>query len=483
MTQDYNLSPEIQELLNGIVANAKEKNELYQKDSKGKILNNIENYITFMKNSDYTSILDSSTGLRKSKIKYNSFLQREEFIDDSNPEKEFTDFIESKIIREMSNSFGGVNITKTVFTDAINNIFKENMYNPIQEYLDALEWDGKSRVETIFIDWLGAEDKPLIREMSKKWLIAAVKRVYEPGCKFDNIIVLKGPQGCGKSTLCERLALEYYNEHVNIDDPKYYVETINKSWIVAFDELAGINRKELSAIKSFLSTNQDTVRLAYARHAQTFKRHCVFIGSTNEDSFLRDYTASIERRFWVVECTRDNTNNIVGENFTDEIVNQIWAETVHLYKQNPKQFLDLSGNAITELTKEQEKFKISNDDLTLDDIRNIFETEFILNSKGEFDNYDDFFNQYRGLSTKQGTKQKFDRIPANYIKEFLIKKYHEARNPKYISSTLKDILTYKKARYHDVTVLCYSRKGEIDKRQFNNKNTVDLIKIPGSDLF
>jgi len=98
------------------------------------------------------------------------------------------------------------------------------------------------------------------------------------------------------------------------------VETLNRSWIVAFDELSGITRKDLADIKSFLSKSSETVRLAYARNPETYKRHCIFIGSTNEDNFLRDYTASMERRFWVIECTRDNRNNIVGEGFTSEVV-------------------------------------------------------------------------------------------------------------------------------------------------------------------
>jgi len=79
------------------------------------------------------------------------------------------------------------------YEDAINNVFDSNKYNPTVDYLNSVQWDGKERIETIFIDWLGAEDTPLIREMSSKWLIAAVKRIYEPGCKFDNMIVLKGP--------------------------------------------------------------------------------------------------------------------------------------------------------------------------------------------------------------------------------------------------------------------------------------------------
>ena len=272
-------------------------------DSKGRILNNLENYVTYLNTSDYT----------KGKLKYNQFLERKEF-----DNEEYTDFTESNIMLDMSRVLG-FDPSNTKLTTAINNVFDNNKYNPTVDYINSLEWDGKKRIETLFIDWLGAADTKLNREMTRKWMIAAIKRVLEPGCKFDNMIVLKGPQGCGKSLICERLSHGFYNEHINIEDPKCYVETISRSWIACFDELSGISRKELADIKSFLSKSEDTVRLAYARNPQTYKRHCIFIGSTNEDNFLRDFNASIERRFWVIECTRDNTNNIVGANFTEDI--------------------------------------------------------------------------------------------------------------------------------------------------------------------
>lgn len=466
-----NLSPEqIQAMFNNMLAKMQDNHgSLYQKDSKGHIINNMVNYITFLENDELT----------KGNIKYNKFLERKEFIRKDKSE-EYSDFLESKIKLKMSQVLG-FNITGTLFTDAINNVFMDNQYNPVIDYLNSLSWDETPRVETMFVDWLGADDTPLIREMTRKWLVAAVKRVFEPGSKFDNMIVLQGPQGCGKSTLCYRLAHSFYNEHIDIDDPKNYVEILNRSWIVCFDELAGISRKALSSIKAFLSKQDDTTRLAYARNPQTFKRHCIFIGSTNEDNFLRDYTASIERRFWVVECKLDNMTNKVGSGFTNEVIDQLWAEAVYLYKQDPNQFLDLSADGIQTLTKEQEKFKISNDDEMLDVVRDVFETEFILNSKGEFDNVDDFYNQYCRLSTKQGCSQKFTRIPTNYIKYLMTKKFHDTRTPKYISSTLKDILTYKKAVYQKASVWCYSRIDEIDKRIFNGKQ--DDIKISGSGIF
>lgn len=429
--------------------------QLYQVNSRGNIANNIENYITFLNNNPLT----------KSRIKYNSFLERKEY-----DNEEYTDFIESKIKRALSSELC-LTVTKSIFDDAMNNVFLENQYNPTLDYLNSLTWDGKERIETMFIDWLGAKDTPLTREMTKKWLIAAVKRIFEPGCKFDNMIVLKGPQGGGKSTICYRLAHGFYNEHINIDEPKNYVEIISRSWIVCFDELAGISRKDLSAIKSFLSKQSETVRLAFMHNPQTYKRHCIFIGSTNEENFLRDYTASIERRFWVIECTFDNTKNIVGEKFTEDVVNQIWAEAVFNYRNNKDIFLDLSSDAIQDLMLEQDKYKISNSDEILDFVRDMFDKEYILNNKNEFDNEEDFYLQYCNISTKTGEYSKMSRIPTRYVKYVLLKKYHESRTPSYIASALKDLIIYKKAIYHDRTDNCYCL---VTEQYEKRKNTQDF---------
>lgn len=422
----------------------------YDVDSKGNIKNTTRNLITFLNTDEKT----------KGRLKYNQFLQRKEY-----DGEEYTDFVASSIRVQMADVLGFEPVMCR-YEDAINNVFDSNKYNPTVDYLNSVQWDGKERIETIFIDWLGAEDTPLIREMSSKWLIAAVKRIYEPGCKFDNMIVLKGPQGCGKSTICERLAHGFYNEHINIEDPKYYVETLNRSWIVAFDELSGITRKDLADIKSFLSKSSETVRLAYARNPETYKRHCIFIGSTNEDNFLRDYTASMERRFWVIECTRDNRNNIVGEGFTTEVVDQIWAEARTKYMANKNQFLDLSSDGIESLMVEQSKYKTSNTDEVLDFVRDMFEREYVLNTNLEFENEDDFYNQYCGISVKVGTKSKFARIPTRYIKYVLDKKYRENRSPKYISSVLKDIIEYKHAKYHGKTDNCYC---QVDVNRANHR--------------
>lgn len=453
---------QIQQMFATLVAQAQaqQPKQLYECDKKGAILNNLENYVTFLNNSDYT----------KGKIKYNQFLERKEF-----EGKEYTDFIESAIMLRMAKELK-FDPSTTKFTTAITNVFNNNQYNPTVDYLDSLEWDGTPRIETIFIDWLGAADTKLIREMSRKWMIAAVKRVYDPGCKFDNMIVLKGPQGCGKSTICERLAHGFYNEHINIEDPKYYVETLNRSWIACFDELSGISRKDLADIKSFLSKSEDTVRLAYARNPQTYKRHCIFIGSTNEENFLRDFTASIERRFWVIECTRDNTNNIVGLGFNDYIVNQLWAEAVSYYKNDKNQFLDLSVSGINDLMIEQQKFKTSNTDEVIDYVRDMINTEYILDDQGEFINEDDFYEQYSGFSNKVGLKRPIKKIPTRYIKYVLYKKYKESRTPSYISSVLKDDITYKVSRYKNVSTKCYIIKNTENENNMNNKDN-EMISL------
>ena len=142
------------------------------KDNNGKILNCIDNYILYF----------TSSSKYKGKLKYNEFLQRKEF-----KGEEFTDFDEARACNDIEHELGLSNITKT--RNAIIQVFDNHRFNPVQDYLKSLKWDGQKRIEKIFIDLLEADDTELNRSMSKKWFMAAVKRVMIPGCKFDNILI------------------------------------------------------------------------------------------------------------------------------------------------------------------------------------------------------------------------------------------------------------------------------------------------------
>ena len=201
-------------------------------------------------------------------------------------------------------------------------------FHPVQEYLDSLPaWDGIERVDQLLIKYLGAEDSIYTREVTRKTLTAAVARVYQPGIKFDNVLVLWGKQGYGKSTLFSRLGGPWFSDSLTMQDMrdvKTGGEKIQGSWIVEIGEMAGMRRVEVEAVKSFLSRQDDRFRAAYGRNVESRPRRCIIVGSTNDESgFLRDITGN--RRFWPVPISPE-LGDIHSWDLTPEIVAQVWAE-------------------------------------------------------------------------------------------------------------------------------------------------------------
>ena len=257
-------------------------------DSKGAIVNTIENYVLYLTQSPKY----------KGMFRYNDFTKQKEF-----GNREFNDFDLCKLYNDIEREFNLSSHTKV--DSALMEVFDKNRYNPIIDYLNSVEWDGQKRVERLFIDLLEADDTELNRYMTKVWFIAAVKRIFEPGCKFDNMIVLQGEQGIGKSSICDLISLNYANNvSLNEVGSRDLINKLNRTWIAIVDELDSFNKKEMSNIKTFISTRQDTARLAFGKNAESYLRHCVFIGSTNDSTFLRDNTSIVERRFWVIKCNK-----------------------------------------------------------------------------------------------------------------------------------------------------------------------------------
>lgn len=220
--------------------------------------------------------------------------------------------------------------------DAVNVVAQEYSFHPVRDYLDGCVWDGVPRVDTLLIDIFGAEDTVYTRTVTRKAIVAAVARIYRPGCKFDYMLTLRGPQGIGKSTLFAKLGGAWFSDTFSTVQGKEAYEQIQGVWIVEVGELAGMKKAEVETIKLFISKQADRFRPAYGRRLQEFKRQCIFIGTTNEEQFLRDPTGN--RRFWVVETPNEPTNELWDE-LTDDIISQIWAEAVELYKAGEKLYL------------------------------------------------------------------------------------------------------------------------------------------------
>ena len=223
---------------------------------------------------------------------------------------------------------------------AVAKVVDDRSYHPIREYLSSLPpWDGKKRAESILIDYLGAEENAYTRAVTRKTLCGAVARVKQPGIKFDNILVLNGDQGIGKSTLIAKLGGEWYSDSLSLTDmnDKTAAEKLQGYWILEIGELAGMKKADIDKVKAFISRQDDKYRASFGRRVTPHPRQCIFFGTTNsQNGYLRDITGN--RRFWTVKTP--GTGKMKPWQLTQEEVNQIWAEVLVLVDNGEKLYLD-----------------------------------------------------------------------------------------------------------------------------------------------
>ncbi len=184
---------------------------------------------------------------------------------------------------------------KNTVIDAMQSVASENLFNPLQDYLNDLEWDGIKRIDTWLVIYLGAEDKTFVRAVGRKFLVSAVARAMQPGCKVDTMLVLEGEQGIGKSQTLQALAEPWVLEELSDMKSKDCKQEIQGQWFVEVSELDAMKRNEIETVKAFITKQKDTFRPSYGRFAKEHPRQCVLIGTTNSDAYLRDHTGN--RRF------------------------------------------------------------------------------------------------------------------------------------------------------------------------------------------
>lgn len=213
---------------------------------------------------------------------------------------------------------------------------EKHKFNDVRNYLTELTWDGYPRLDTLFIEYLGAADNPYVRAVTRKAFTAAVARAMEPGCKYDTMLILSGPQGVGKSTLLDKMSKGWFNDGIRTFEGKEASELIQGVWLVEIGELDAFRQTDVSRIKQFLSLRADRFRAAYGRHVKDIPRCCVFFGTTNTSAFLRDRTGN--RRFWPVDVGVGPRQKLVWDALDSEI-DQIWAEAVMRWRMGESLFL------------------------------------------------------------------------------------------------------------------------------------------------
>ena len=247
--------------------------------------------------------------------------------------------------------------------DACSLVARRNRINDVQDYLKALVWDEKPRIDTLFHDYLGCTDNAYTRQASRKFLAGAVARAMVPGVKFDYAPILVGPQGVGKSTFLRLLGVRWYSDSLTSFDGKEASVMLQGVWLNELGELNGMTRSEVNTVKQFLTRTEDVFREPYGRRTGRYPRRCVFCGTTNDTEFLRDRTG--ERRFWPIDCCKEIPLKSIFDDLAAE-VDQIWAEAVVAWSHGERLTLDVIGETFAREAQEGHRVTTGREGLVLD---------------------------------------------------------------------------------------------------------------------
>ena len=439
----------------------------YEVDDKGKILRTLKNIFVFFENDPRF----------KGKFLFNEFTSYETYNNELIEDYNISDF---RLICEEELGFE----SKDKIESAIQTLTHKNSFNPFKDKLNEILWDGIERAETFFIKFIGVHDTTLNRSLTKKWFYAMMKRLYEPGCDFDNMLIIyDSKQGTGKSKIVQRLVeslgVNYgYDTSISCDNrDKDNVDKLNKTWIVGIDEMQEFLKRNPEQTKQFLAQSFDTARLSYARRSKQYLRHCVFYGNSNIEYFLKDYTSNFERRYWIMEADGEvHDKEWWDNNLTVEYCQQVLAEMKYFYETNPSfYYTGLSLEEQEELKEVQFRHKtLNNDDLLQHKIFKVLDNYY---SKTIFNDYDDFHSfkitsdnndntatitpvekEFLGeKTTDDSAGGQISKIPVKWIKMLVEEDFKRTVSTQYITALISTNWVYKKANYNNVTTNCYVR--------------------------
>ena len=241
----------------------------------------------------------------------------------------------------------GVNVAPLVVGRAVGAVAREHRIHPVRDWLEHLRWDGTPRIETWTSTYLGAAPTAFHHTVGALWLISAVARIFRPGVKADHMLILEGPQGARKSTAIKVLAGEdWFTDELPELGSKDAAIHMQGVWIVEIAELDAIGRAEVSRIKAFLTRTTDRFRPPYGRYTVEVPRQCVFAGTVNPDTYLRDETGN--RRFWPLRCGTIDIAALARDR------DQIWAEAVHRFREGAIWWID-DPALLAEAREEQDR--------------------------------------------------------------------------------------------------------------------------------
>ena len=226
-------------------------------------------------------------------------------------------------------------------------------YHPIKEYIESTRWDGISRIQMVFIDFLGATDNIYTKNVAIMSFVGAVARVYVPGIKFDTCTVLVGKQGTNKSKFLSKIAVnpDWFTDGVTTFDGKEFYESIQGKWIIELGEGTAFQKSIKERTKQAIASQQDFYRKPYGRNPEVRKRQCVFFGTTNNYDFLKDETG--DRRYYPVDVNLQKATKSVDTDLTTEYIAQLWAEALYLFQSG--QSIYIKDKAVLELAVQEQR--------------------------------------------------------------------------------------------------------------------------------
>ena len=244
----------------------------------------------------------------------------------------------------------GISVNKEIAGQATNIVSREHPFHPIRDYLNSLKWDGVRRIDTWLTVYLGVAPSEYAWAVGAKFLIGAVARIFQPGCKVDTCLILEGPQGAQKSTALRTLAgADLFTDDISELGSKDSVMQTRGVWIIELSELDALKGAELSRVKAFMSRQVDRIRPPYGKRVVDLPRECVFAGTVNKDTYLTDETGG--RRFWPVRCGTISIADLESDR------GQLWTEAVERFRAGEAWWLDnqaLTQSAAAEVAERHE---------------------------------------------------------------------------------------------------------------------------------
>lgn len=262
---------------------------------------------------------------------------------------EIEDHFDTEVVRWLERK--GVMVKPDTVRRVVDAVARQNSHHPVRDYLESLRWDGTPRIETWLIDYCGVDSSDAnpnryAMAVGEKFLISAVARVMQPGCKADHILILEGQQGIGKSTAVKILAgEEWFTDQLSDMGSKDASMQLRGVWLVELGELDVLNRSEMARVKAFLSQQVERFRLPYGHRIVKAPRQCCFVGTINADTWLKDETGG--RRFWPVRCRKP-----IDLNGLKRDRDQLWAEALHRFRADATWWLD-DAEVIQDAIEEQ----------------------------------------------------------------------------------------------------------------------------------